>query len=382
MTSSRPGGSSLRRRRIDVGLADAADLAAWQALADQAIEPNPYYRPGFLVADAIERGVPMELLIVEDESGWLACLPIRGRGPSRTLPLPHLQNVTDEYVLLGTPLVLRGSVDRAIDGLLDEVRAVRRAAALMIDVLPADGPVATALVERMLARHVRPVVHHTYERAAWRRADDGPSPGPRLKRAARKELGRRARLLVADLGGDLEVVDRTHEPGAIAAFVAMEGTGWKAERGTAIASRPADAAFFRRACEALSDAGNVEFLSLDVRGRPVAMECHLVDGGVLFSFRIAHDPDYRRGSPGTQLKARVIESFDARGFRLADSCASPRNTHMNRLWPDRRPMTTILVPTGAITSRLIRPAVAGRSAARRIRDDVIRRGRRADHESP
>src|SRR4029079_10503256 len=43
----------------------------------------------------------------------------------------------------------------------------------------------------------------------------------------------------------------------------------------------------------------------------------------------------------------------------------PDNAHMNRLWPDRRTMDTVLLPTGAPAARLVPVAVWARRAARR-----------------
>ena len=193
-----------------------------------------------------------------------------------------------------------------------------------------------------------------------------------LKRSDRKELSRRYRLLTAALGEEPVLVDRTMDPAAWEAFLAMEDTGWKAEHGTALRSKPADAAFFRRMCAGMSASGHLELVSLEGGGQTIAMECHLLDGRSLFSFKIAHDPAFRRFSPGTQLKVRVIDRLHEQGFDVGDSCASPTNTHMNRLWPERRRIQTLLLPTDAPSGRLVRPAVWGKSVARHLRDDVIR----------
>ena len=155
----------------------------------------------------------------------------------------------------------------------------------------------------------------------------------------------------------------------------MENAGWKADRGTALGSTAPDAAFFRRMCEGMSAAGCLEVVSLDVAGRTVAMECHLIDGSAFWSFKIAHDPAYRKFSPGTQLKYRVIDGLQERPFDLADSCAVPENAHMNRLWPDRRTMETVMIPTRSPAAPLVRPILWSRSATRRLIGAIARRRR-------
>ena len=101
-----------------------------------------------------------------------------------------------------------------------------------------------------------------------------------------------------------------------------------------------DMAFFLRMCAGMSRIGCLELVSLEAGGKSVAMECHLIDGRALWSFKIAHDPAFAWYSPGTQLKYKVIDGFHERALDLADSCAVPENAHANRVWPDRRTMDT------------------------------------------
>ncbi len=368
-------GSGWQAVRLQLGTLDPDDLDAWRRLADRAIEPNPFFRPEFVLANVIERGARARLLVLRDGSRWLACLPYRTMRPSARLPLPSLEALTDSYSFCGTPLIDRDAVALAAGAFVDVVLTERRAAVLALGMFSPDGPVADALAAAAAARGIRPIVYSAYERAAWHRSAGTSFPGPSFDRTDRRELARRARLLSSELGGELEVIDHSNEPEAWEAFLSMENSGWKAAWGTAIGSTSVDTAFFRRMCAGMSAAGHLEVVTLEVAGRPVAMECHLVDGDVLYSFKIAHDPDFRRFSPGTQLKYRVIERFRARGLRMADSCAVPQNAHMNRLWPERRRMQTLLLPTGAWSAGFLRPAMLLRAAARQARDTVLQRGR-------
>ena len=358
-------GSDVRAQRLDASALTASDRASWGQLADRAAEPNPFLRPEFVLANMAERGVPVELIVVRNEERWLVCLPVRSRAPTLRLPVPHLEALTDEYSLLGTPLMDRGALTAAAEGFVDFLLGERRVAVLVVNLFAPDGPVGAAIAAAASSRGLKPIVLGEFERAAWRRSSDGAIPGAWLKRSDRRELVRRSRLLGLELGGEPEVVDRSRSPEGWESFLAMENSGWKAEYGTALGSTKADAAFFRRICAAMSGSGLLEVVALEAGGRTVAMECHLVDGGVLYSFKIAHDPTFRTFSPGTQLKYRVIERLYARGLVMGDSCANPLNAHMNRLWPDRRPMQTLLLPTGARS--ILRPALWGRAAARRVR---------------
>jgi CelD/BcsL family acetyltransferase involved in cellulose biosynthesis len=366
--------SGLLAMRLDPVTLASSDLAAWTDLADRAADPNPFFRPGLIVPDAEERGRSITLAVIRDGERWLACLPLRRRQPSRNIPLPHLEGAVDAYTLFGSPLLDRTRLDAVADAFIELVRAQRGAATVALPMFDPDAATGIALLAAATRQGVRSAVLQTADRAAWRRPADLEHAGAKPKRSDRKELARRDRLLTAELGQPAVIVDRTTEPAAWEAFLAMEDTGWKSEHGTAMRSRPGDAAFFRRMCAEMSSSGHLELVSLEGGGRSVAMECHLVDGTTLFSFKIAHDPAFRRFSPGSQLKVRVIDRLAEQGFTLGDSCASPTNAHMNRLWPDRRRIQTLLLPTGATSRHLVRPAVWGKSVARRLRDDVIRVG--------
>ena len=352
--------------RIDPRLVDESGVRAWAALADRAVEPNAFYRPEFLLANVIERNVRAELLVVMDGDRWIACLPIRSRPASAQFPLPWLSALVDEYTFSSTPLLDPEALDAAADGLVRLVRAERRAAALLIPLFESTGPAGRAIAAAAKRHGTEAVQVGGLVRGGWRRSTERHFPGPAFNRSDRKELRRRERLLVAELGGDLRVVDRSSDPAAIEAFLAMEDSGWKAERGNPFAKIPGDAAFFRRMCTEMSAAGCLEIIGLEVSGQTLAMEVHLLEARTFWSFKIAHDPVYRRFSPGTQLKYRVIDSLEDRAFDLGDSCAVPDNAHMNRLWPDRRVMDTWLLPTRAPLARLVPILLLGRSVARRV----------------
>ena len=364
--------SGLLALRLDPLALSSTDLAAWTDLADRAADPNPFFRPGLIVPDAEERGRPITLAVIRDGERWLACLPLRRRRPSRNIPLPHLEGAVDAYTLFGSPLLDRSRLDDAAEAFIELVRAQRGAASVALPMFDPDSSTGEALLAAATRLGMRATVLQTAVRAAWRRPADLEHAGAKLKRSDRKELTRRERLLTAHLGEPAVIVDRSAEPDAWEAFLAMEDSGWKAEQGTAMRRRPGDAAFFRRMCAEMSSSGHLELVSLEGGDQSVAMECHLVDGTALFSFKIAHDPAFRRFSPGSQLKVRVIDRLAEQGFTVGDSCASPTNAHMNRLWPDRRRIQTVLLPTGAPSRHLVRPAVWGKSVARRLRDDVIR----------
>jgi hypothetical protein len=96
------------------------------------------------------------------------------------------------------------------------------------------------------------------------------------------------------------------------------------------------------------------------------MQCNLLAGGVVFTFKIAHDERVRRLGPGVALEVDLLQRFHADpALSSMDSCAAHDNEMINRLWPDRRTVSTTLIPTGTPLGRGARRALA---TAIRIRD--------------
>ncbi|HET9614057.1 MAG TPA: GNAT family N-acetyltransferase [Candidatus Limnocylindrales bacterium] len=356
---------------------NADDVSAWSALADRALDPNPFFRPEFVIPNARERSVPVELLVVRDGRVWLACLPVRRRSRLPQLPFRTIEALTDEYSFLGIPLVDRDRAAEAADGIIDVVRRTRTADAFVLGVWPPDSPVAVEIDAAARRGGAPPLVLGATRRAAWHRSPEGRSAGSRHPGDDRRKLASRARSLAKAVGGPVRVVDRSNDPAAWDAFLAMENSGWKAARGNPLAADPGDASFFRWMAAAMARIGRFELLALEGGGRTIAMESHLVEPTALYSFKIAYDPQYRRFAPGTQLKSFVIDGLHDRGFQLADSCASPTNAHMNRLWPGKRPIQTLLIPTSSQGAHLVPLFVTARSRVRRVRDVVAKRPVRA-----
>jgi hypothetical protein len=97
------------------------------------------------------------------------------------------------------------------------------------------------------------------------------------------------------------------------------------------------------------------------------MQCNLVDGGVVFGFKVAYDEALARFSPGALLEVDAFRVFhESPSLKSADSCASPDSELVNRIWPDRRRLQTLIVPTQARRAALIGPNIAAEAAGRKV----------------
>ena len=358
---------------------DAAAYGAWSRLADRAIEPNPYYRPEFVRTAAMTGDEPI-LIVAADGDDWIACLPVVRASRWRRMRLPVLAPWMPDHAFIATPLIDR---ERAADaaGSLASFVAGAGAAALILDPIDPDGPAAEALGAALRRVGLEPVVRAEWQRAALRRRPEATYLQESMSGKRRKELRRQRRALGAELGGDVEAVDRSSEPAAWNRFLELEASGWKGAKGTALAADSQGAAFFRAMCAATAPTGRLQLLALEAGGHTAAMQCNLIDGRQMFCFKVAYDDALARFGPGAQLEADAIEIFHASvPADFVDSCAPPDSELVNRMWPDRRRMQTLIVPTKSRRAALIGPSLAAERFSRRVvrlaRDRV--RARRSD----
>lgn len=348
----------------------ADQLVAWRALAGRAAEPNPFFRPEFVLAEGADDRDAI-LVVVTEGTRWIGCLPlVRARRYGR-LRLPCLAPWRPDRAFLATPLVDRDRVEPATGALAAFVAAERRAAAVVLAPVDPAGVVGAALGRALTEAGCRVAVHAEFERAALHRRPEPTYVSEGLTSKRRKELRRLRRALEREVG-EIAVEDLSGDAEASEAFLELERRGWKGEAGTAMGSTPTEAEFFRVICRSLSPSGALQLLALRAGERVAAMQCNLVEGDTLFGFKVAYEPELARFAPGVLLEIDAVDLFHERSeLAFADSCAAPDNELMNRLWPDRRRLQHLVLPTRAPTARLVRPMLRaealGRAAVRRAR---------------
>ena len=331
-----------------IPLSDIApeQLAAWRRLAAHAAEPNPFFEPDYVLATARRTGDSGHLLVVEGGAGWLACLPVRRRGAPG---FRALRSWCDEYCFLGTPLVDRESVDEAVEALLGPSAEGHRL--LVLERFALDGPIGTRTAQLLHAGRVERVLERRYERAIVTRQPEQREFD--LRRGVRRERTRKLEGLARAIASPVELRERPDSDAAIEDFLQLEAASWKGGTGTALASRPADAAFFREVCSAFADAGRFSMLELSGdHGLPLAMLVSFTAGDALFAYKTAFDEGFKSYAPGVEVTYATVERFfeDGRG-RLLDSCAASENALLNRMLPDRRRLATLIVgPASARTA--------------------------------
>jgi len=350
---------------------------AWRTLAAQAAEPNGYYLPDWeLAVDASARGRTNSSAICAWRDARLTgLLPVTSMWRACKIPLPALV-AADPYGTLCTPLLERGQAEAAALEIMSQARAAD-AHALLLRAVTLDGAAMRAFREELRRDGLRPKLLQSHLRAsleATRDADELLQEALGTKKL--KEL-RRQRNRLAEHGAVRFNVARTPEDvaAALETFLALEASGWKARRGTALAQDEGDAAFIRRATVALAAHGQCEIISLCAGEAPVAAGVVLRHGNRAFFFKLGVDERFAKYSPGVQLTLELTRHLCADPkIRFADSTAAPDHPMINPIWRGRLAIGDVLIPL-----RRHDPVVPLIRAALALRQAVREPARRAVH---
>jgi CelD/BcsL family acetyltransferase involved in cellulose biosynthesis len=360
-------------------LTPLAAIAAdpWRVLAGRAVEPNGYYLPGWALAiDASARDrTNVSALGAWSDAGLIGLMPVVSLWRAYRLPLPGLVSA-DPYGTLCTPLLDREMADEAASRLMRQARDAGAHALILRDVA-LDGAVIETFTRVLERRGMQARVLQSHLRAcldATRDAEDLLRDALGAKKL--KEL-RRQRHRLAEHGEVAFDVARTPDEVAreLENFLKLEASGWKAERGTALAQDDGDAAFIRRAVTALAENGQCEIATLRAGAAPVAAAIVLRHLDRAFYFKLGVDERFAKFSPGVQLTLEVTRHLCADpAIVLADSMAAPDHPMINPIWRGRLTIGDVLIPL-----RRNDPVAALIHAAMRLRNSIREPARRAVH---
>jgi CelD/BcsL family acetyltransferase involved in cellulose biosynthesis len=333
----------------------AVCASAWASLVERAIEPNGYYLADWeLAVNASARGrTDVSALsawsgssVAPNETAHLiGLLPVVSMWRAYQVPLPALVSA-DPYGTLCTPLLDRDRAEEAAGSLMQQAREAGAHALILRDA-SLDGAAMKAFENVLRRDGLRPRRLHSHLRAAL----DATCDAEELLRDALgakklKEL-RRQRNRLAEHGAVRFDVAREPEEiaRAIETFLALEASGWKARRGTALMQDAGDTAFIRRATYALAGRGQCEIVSLYAGDTPIAAAIVLRHQDRAFYFKLGVDERFAKLSPGVQLTLDLTRHLCADPVvALADSTAAADHPMINPIWRGRLAIGDVLIP--------------------------------------
>ena len=336
--------------------------AEWEELGRAALEPNPFFEPAFALSlaqhGAIERRP--RFLAVREATGQRRLIGLF------ILDCTGAASWKSPFIALGTPLLRQGCAQTALDAALAWLRFQgRRSAGFSHTRMDARGPTCRAILAHAVRNHLPVQEFDRRQRAAMVRDDEGVMREVAGKR--RKELARLLRRLeekgVVTFSTARSVPDVRN---AVETFLALEGQGWKGERGTALVCNPFLATFTRAAMRRLAGLSRCRVETMKLDDKPIAIGLVLQSRDHAAFWKIAFDETYAAYSPGAQLTLAIARDFakDAE-VNVADSCAIPDHPMIDHLWVDRREIIDVFVGTGDLG--LFQRAVQKEHARRNLR---------------
>lgn len=129
-------------------------------------------------------------------------------------------------------------------------------------------------------------------------------------------------------------------------FLLLEARGWKGQNGTTLYALKHTAAFSRQSVTSMADQGQCSILSLRLADVAIAGLVVFHKNGTYYPWKIAHNPDFEKYSPGTLLFWKASHYFASQDdFKIADSLAAPNSALVNPLWKNRQTMQSLVMGT-------------------------------------
>ncbi len=336
------------------------------------MEPNPFFEPDCLIPAATHQsfGAKIELVVAEQQGRFFACLPVRHVRRWK-FPYPILTTQVRRMGYLGTPLVDPEGGVEAMSALLTALVGMRRAATarlLVIDGMTGTGPVSDLLREAVSVLGLPSRVFESYDRGLLVRRVE-PTYDDVHSSKTRYNMRRQRRLLEEELGCNVTVVDRGDDPTAIRDYIELEASGYKVRTGVAMTTVQGEPEYFSDMCERFAKAGRLHVMSLEAGGRNVAMEIWLRADEGMFLIKISYDERYSRFGPGVVLQMEAMQYFHSHtDARWIDTCTSPDNELLLRLYPDRRRIESRFIVLGRspVDRAVIRTFTAARPLHHRL----------------
>lgn len=268
---------------------------------------------------------------------------------------PQLRPVCNDIVLASDCAVM------ALKSLLAEIaREVPHHLGLNLKAVRHNSPLWVALQEGASGYIVHNGPRHRYWHLDVREGFDTYWVGLRkmrqnLKRS-RRRLEKRGAVSVEIRKGSSAGEDFLSE------FLALEASGWKGRKGTAILNEPSQVAFYTTLVRNFAKQGQLEWHGIRVDGRLIAGQLGVRCGQALILPKYTYDEDFSECSPGHLLTEEVIRDAFARSDVAEISPMS--KAHQCLLWHMEQGsyIDASLVRLGALPLLFHFPCVAAMAA--------------------
>lgn len=346
LSSLRPAAEIRVRTEVVDAETFSSSEGAWRDLCERAATCNVFMEPDFALAvqhASPETNLRVILAWLEGEEEKLAGAWVVAQRRSRqSWPVRAAVSPVNTVAYLGTPVIDRALFQPVVRAMLLAMRADPHLPDL-VQLGDFHGRLHAGLLEALEAIDMAATLVETRRRARLV-PEIGPNgrPVPRPSgRGSRRKLDRLKKT------GAVSFTHATQLHEAVIAleeFLQLESSGWKGERGSALASTPALRDFTRRMVQGMTIRGLSDIQALRLDGRPLAMMIVLRSGPEAFTWRMSYDENFASFSPGILLLNHVSETLLADpSVTATDSCNHYDTGIQAERWPDRHEVLDLLI---------------------------------------
>ena len=334
------------------------EIADWDALAEAASEPNPFFESWYLLPSlrAFDPDGKVRIIRFERDGKLAGLMPIAHSRRYYGWPLPHLASWLHDNCFLGSPLVEAGAEHdfwRSLFTWADGHAGF--GLFLHLAKIPLRGPLHDALVKTIDEEKRDMVKVHHKVRAMLESAQTPEDYFEQSVSAKKRKELRRQFTRLSELG-EIHFSRRDDEEGLdrwIEDLLVLEAAGWKGRAGSALASSHATERLFRESLVGACRRGKLERLTLTLDGRPIAMLANFLTPPGAFSFKTCFDEALSRYSPGVLLQRENLSVLERDDIAWTDSCAAPDHPMIDHIWRERRAIGRFSIAIGSAARRSI-----------------------------
>lgn len=382
----RPGRQlSLYPGRVGYDLQEELDFLTYRVM-----EANVFFAPRFL-APAMPRldERQIRLAVIRDEDARRSrvrlMMPFSVEKPGFSVGPSILRVWSNPFGPLGTPLVDAEGAAETIDNMLEALARpeAKLPGILVLPDLRLNGRFTQLIKAVAIGRDLPLTVTNTFDRPMLESQEDGDTYlKTTISKNHLRDMRRQFRLLGEEGRISYNVARQPEEiRRRMEEFLALEASGWKGRKRSAMVMDRFRAAFAREAITNLAEVDAVRIHTLDLDGRAIASMVVFIMAGEAYTWKTAYDERYARFSPGKLLLSDLTDwHLDDPNIERTDSCAVPDHPIMSRFWKEREEMGTLVIGLKPNADRDMRQAATQlhmyrntRNLARILRDRILSR---------
>ena len=322
-------------------------------LGNRAMEPNVFFSGRFL-APAMprleDRQVRLALMrdISSTRSRIRLLMPFTVDKPGFAIGPSIIRVWSNSFGPLGTPLLDAEDAGETLDNLFDALSRpeLRLPTTLVLPDVRLNGRFVQMAKVIAIGRNLPIAVANPFQRPMLQSNDDALAYLKRtISNSHQREMRRQWRLLESQGEVTYSVARQPRDIHMrMEEFLALEASGWKGKKRSALVTDRHHAAFAREAISNLAAIDAVRIHSIDINGKAIASMIVLIMGGEAYTWKTAYDEAYARYSPGKLLMGELTEwHLDDANVVRSDSCGVPDHPIMSRFWHEREDMGTLII---------------------------------------